>query len=410
MHNSINRFLNKFQRVTSSGNFIPEIDGLRFIAIASVTLFHVNNYIVEKSNWIINPQDKLYKYWNHVLNHGYLGVELFFVISGFILAFPFARHYKKGTQLPTLKSYFIRRLTRLEPPYFLIMIILFAAHIFIIKKYPINELILSLVASLTYTHNFFYGIETPPLINVVTWSLEIEIQFYILAPVIANIYRIKSTEVRRGIMIVIMLGFIICQQLYRPDVYSLYYFGQFFLLGFLLVDQFLEGTRIFRANLLSAIIGVIFFTFIWAINYKAGETILTKIALGMLLPFAIYVFYYLAFFSVFWKKVLSIKLLTVIGGMCYSLYLTHYAIISMFGRLFIRYKFSNVYYFDWGIKTIILLLPVLIVGALVFKFIEQPCMKHGWYYKFLPFRAEKEARLTDSNTKIKAKDVAFNES
>ena len=58
-----------------------------------------------------------------VLEHGNYGVQLFFVISGFVLALPFASHYLCQTRAVSLRAYFLRRLTRLEPPYVLSMLL-----------------------------------------------------------------------------------------------------------------------------------------------------------------------------------------------------------------------------------------------------------------------------------------------
>ena len=62
-----------------------------------------------------------------VARPGYHGVELFFIISGFILAMPFAAHHLKGQRPVALGPYYLRRLTRLEPPYMLCMALLFVA-------------------------------------------------------------------------------------------------------------------------------------------------------------------------------------------------------------------------------------------------------------------------------------------
>ena len=76
------------RRITSGGKFIPEIDGLRFVAIASVVVSHVQFLLVERSalapsaNWVFRA-----------VNHGWRGVDLFFALSGFILALPFAAHH-----------------------------------------------------------------------------------------------------------------------------------------------------------------------------------------------------------------------------------------------------------------------------------------------------------------------------
>src|SRR5437667_40038 len=111
------RLLVRLSRETSSGRFIPEMDGLRFVAIAMVVLFHLNGYLTAKA---VSPQ---YAFtarsdWiTQVALVGFRGVELFFVISGFILGLPFAAHHIAGAPRVSLSKYYLRRLTRLEPPY-----------------------------------------------------------------------------------------------------------------------------------------------------------------------------------------------------------------------------------------------------------------------------------------------------
>src|SRR5262245_10743057 len=56
---------------------------------------------------------------------GRYGVQLFFIISGFILALPFAAERLAGARPVRLKAFYLRRLTRLEPPYFLVLTIFF---------------------------------------------------------------------------------------------------------------------------------------------------------------------------------------------------------------------------------------------------------------------------------------------
>jgi peptidoglycan/LPS O-acetylase OafA/YrhL len=107
-----------FRRITSQKRFIPQIDGLRFVAISSVVLFHLyaslhHGGAVQNSAFDAARLAMLSK----------RGVELFFAISGFILGVPFASSYLQGAPKVKLKQYFLRRLTRLEPPYILSLMI-----------------------------------------------------------------------------------------------------------------------------------------------------------------------------------------------------------------------------------------------------------------------------------------------
>ena len=101
-----------FKRITSSGKFIPEIDGLRFIAITGVVLFHLNYYYTANT---IQYDRSFFSPVKSILLHGYLCVSLFFVISGFILGMPFARFHILKESPVDLKKYFFRRLLSLTP-------------------------------------------------------------------------------------------------------------------------------------------------------------------------------------------------------------------------------------------------------------------------------------------------------
>src|SRR2546421_9864026 len=108
------KFLLRFKRITYSTNYLPEIDGLRFLALfLVVVIMHITNYI----NVIyFNGQMIQSSYWLDFVIEGNNGLNLFFVISGFILSLPFARWYLHQGKRVELKNYYLRRLTRLEPP------------------------------------------------------------------------------------------------------------------------------------------------------------------------------------------------------------------------------------------------------------------------------------------------------
>ncbi len=359
---------------------MPEIDGLRFIAIASVFICHFNIFFILKNegNYTTIPSD--YGLLNFIAANGSYGVHLFFVISGFILFLPFAKHYLKNDKKPLLKDYYLRRLFRIEPPYFIVMILLFIAGVFIFHQYTFSQGIPNLLASLTYTHNLFYGRDTLPLINAVAWSLEVEVQFYLLAPFIAKIFAYKP-RLRRSIILVLILIFVCLQNTFKAPFLSIYDFLQYFFIGFLLADLFVSGDKIFKKTnlLLEIIAGMVFFCLLWSHHNSLNSNLFSKIGWEFLHPFFIFSFYYLVLFTPFWKNLLSKKVLTTIGGMCYSIYLLHNPIIWSFDNLPINRKFSNYYLVDWFIHFIILALLVFLISVIFFIIIEKPCMRRNWY-------------------------------
>jgi peptidoglycan/LPS O-acetylase OafA/YrhL len=371
-----------FKRITSSGNFIPEIDGLRFIAITSVVLLHLSNFITTK--YVTKNTDNLdFSFLKNLLSHGHIGVPLFFVISGFILGMPFAKFYLKNGELVSIKKYFLRRLTRLEPPYILVMTALLFGAVYIAKTISLKNGIESYLSSIFYSHNFIYP-ESLPKLNNVAWSLEIEVQFYVLAPLIALVFSIKSFLTRRLTIFFIALFFIFINHFNIIPFHflSLINYFQYFLIGFLLVDLYVSNSIVFSKTKFDKIIGVFLFVLIWLFDIgdfnKALHRFLWEI---VQLVCIFFLFYYVLFHKIF--KFLSLKLITNIGGMCYSIYLLHYPIISIFGNPILKHSFSKYTFINISIYSVLLLFLILFVSAVFFLFIEKPCMDKNWLKKIL---------------------------
>src|SRR5262252_749171 len=147
----------KLSRVTSTGELIPEVDGLRFIAISVVLFHHLLAMFLSGSGR--SPAVRTYAEWFAAADQswlvtlaycGHFGVNLFFVISGFILAMPFAKRAFNQQAAPGLKSYYLRRVTRIEPPYLLSLIALFLIHW---RQWGVGpQVIPNLIASFFYSH------------------------------------------------------------------------------------------------------------------------------------------------------------------------------------------------------------------------------------------------------------------
>jgi peptidoglycan/LPS O-acetylase OafA/YrhL len=373
------QLLNKFRRVTSSGNYIPEIDGLRFLAISWIFVYHLNDYLIK--SFPVNDINIFQK----ILRNGHLGVELFFVISGFVLSLPFARYYLKQGKKIYLKQYFMRRLTRLEPPYFLIMIFLFFFKI-ITHIYTANELTPHLIASLFYVHNIIYP-GTLPVVNSVAWSLEIEIQFYIMVPLLAHVFSLQR-NIRRALLLSIISMMPVVQYLFKSDTLFFYQFIQYFIAGFLLADIYVSYDRQYfkqKQGLLNnvfIVLGAFAFASILLIHSTRTDLVYT-----IFIPLVISLFYSIVLFIPFWKKIFSIKWISIIGGMCYTVYLIHLPVMATFGHYFIKYKITNEYFVCFLLQLLVLGTLTMLFSSLFFYFIEKPCMQKDWYLKLLKRRA-----------------------
>ena len=122
----------RLARETSTGLFIPEVDGLRFVAILSVFVFHLNAYL-QSHSLVRYKVDGLSPILCRLLSEGRFGVQLFFVISGLILSLPFAARHLQNKAPVSLKAYFLRRIARIEPPYIINMLLAFGLLIFLTK-------------------------------------------------------------------------------------------------------------------------------------------------------------------------------------------------------------------------------------------------------------------------------------
>lgn len=375
-----------FQRVTNTITFIPAIDGLRFIAIFSVVLFHTVKYITTKNTYHYPNIDLLYI--QHVFEKGRIGVPLFFVISGFILGIPFCKSKISNGPPVNLKKFFLRRLTRLEPPYILSLTILLIGSIYVARTLSFNEAIESYFASIFYIHWLVIP-QHLPLINDVTWSLEIEVQFYLLMPVLAAmIYGRKLAPARYYIYIGLALSCIISNHLFVQDVRTLFGFIQFFLAGMALADLYIRKQLILPKTKLDNLITVVLFCLIWARDFSLTPTSFGLFFWDCYLAICIFLFcYYVLLHQTL--SVLSNKIITNIGGMCYSIYLIHYPIISLFGRALLQYQFTKNGYVNIFIYTVILFITVMAISSLFFLFVERPCMKEGWYKNLLNFKPKK---------------------
>lgn len=364
--------LQRLSRETSSGRFIPVMDGLRFIAITMVILFHLNGYLAAK--WPLHhsgflPQSS---WLAKTALIGFHGVELFFVISGFILALPFATHRLASEPAVSLRTYYLRRLTRLEPPYFFIAIGLFVLALWVQGQSPI-ALFPHLAASVLYVHNIVYA-HSSPVIGV-AWSLEIEVQFYLLVPLLTYLFAIRHKTYRRGLLIAAIMIFGAAQSFFSRDArlaLSIFAYLQFFLTGFLLADLFVVEWNENPDTSLT-------WDFIALIGWPLMIAVLqTDRLTPLLFPCLILLLYCSAFRGSLTRRILSNRWITAVGGMCYSIYLIHYEVISLAGRFTSRWGTNHAYWVYLALQCVLIGIPIIAICSLYFVLIEKPCMRRDW--------------------------------
>lgn len=160
------------------GERIDVINGLRGVAILSVIWHHINKLTTAGSHVLLIGDINFNFLPLAPLNNGWLGVNLFFVLSGFVLFLPFARGKRPLDGASDFKSFYFRRAKRLLPLFY-ISLAAFMAIDFVLtgRLVSIPHLLLYVTATFNFDIKTFF-----PYNNWVLWSLGLEILFSIIFP------------------------------------------------------------------------------------------------------------------------------------------------------------------------------------------------------------------------------------
>ncbi|NPA35292.1 MAG: acyltransferase [Chlorobi bacterium] len=369
----MSRLLEKFRRV-SSQRYLAEVDGLRFLAILPVVLLHFRTAFLRfNGRYDYESLSGVGKIVDKFILTGDVGVPVFFAISGFILTLPFASHYLNGDRKVSVKRYFMRRLTRLEPPYIITLIIFFFVHL-ALQTNPTALLIKSFFASLFYSHNWIFG--TWSYINPVAWSLEIEVQFYILVPLITMLFRVNKPILRFVVLLLLLSIFPVLKSVINVHVLSLIGFGQYFVIGIIVADIYLRYDELPVSKTLLDISGFVSIILIFVFKYYK---------LYLLLPLAVFIVFISVLYGSRIKRIFSNQLISVIGGMCYITYLIHYSLITGVMMIFPDITSGLGYWADFILYGIIIIPVVIVISGLAFLILEKPFMDHTWPIKLKKF-------------------------
>jgi len=186
----------------------PDIDGLRAVAVLSVIAYHAGNTL---------------------LTGGFVGVDIFFVISGFLITTIIAREIEAGTF--SIARFYERRFRRILPALIVVMAATLLVGAVLLGPVTLMDLGKSAVATALFSSNILFFLqsgyfdgpaELKPLLH--TWSLAIEEQYYIFFPLLLlAISRWNSGRYFRWLVALGALSFAACVVVTRHDPSAAFY-------------------------------------------------------------------------------------------------------------------------------------------------------------------------------------------
>ncbi|HEY0233595.1 MAG TPA: acyltransferase family protein, partial [Afipia sp.] len=168
-----------------------DIDWLRAVAVLSVCFFH----------WHVSP-----------FRGGYVGVDVFFVVSGFLITRIIQSEVRQGTF--SFAQFYERRVRRLLPALYVMIALVVLASFFLLMPIERRDLFKSVIATVTFTSNIFFWRQSgyfeasaDEKLLLHTWSLSVEEQFYLVLPVIIwFLARLQARRLSQAPLVPLALG------------------------------------------------------------------------------------------------------------------------------------------------------------------------------------------------------------
>ncbi len=316
-----------------------QIDILRAVAAIGVCLFH----FTYGNSKFIDHYTLIYK----IIRFGYLGVDVFFIVSGFIICYSFPANY----QTKSFISFFKKRLLRVHPPYLtsiaLTIIVAYVAAIY--TRNPVQ------VSCLNLFYHFFYlnNIANTTYINGVYWTLGIEFQFYIIVGLLFSLMN-KSIYHLSGIIIFLLF------------------------LNWIKIDNtnlIFEHTPLFC-------IGILLYFLLFNDQYpKAFLLCLLATSLAILAYYQKASFYTSLFtICIICIPFVKNKIVQFLSGLSYSLYLVHIPVGGRVINLCLRFTHTT---YEKYLAVLAALIVSIITACFFHLLIEKPAIRWSKKVKYL---------------------------
>lgn len=337
-------------------SYRPEIDGLRAIAVIPVILFHFG------LEW---------------LSGGYIGVDVFFVISGFLITTILLKDFDK--KVFSFSNFWLRRIRRILPVLVVVVFatlivgqfVLYAPDVYYLGKQGIASLLsyANISQWLTAGNYWGYGAENSPLLH--TWSLSVEEQFYLIFPLLIFIaLKYLRNWLAPLVFILCILSFALFVYGTKNHPDATFYLlptrawelgvGAFLAIYLYNNPDFLQGRHHLTLQSLSLLGLIAVAASYFLIDGSKGLSplmIIPVIGTGLIIAFS-------KTKDTFVNKFLSLPVLVYIGTISYSLYLWHWPVLVLSKN--ISLKTQN------EIPTFLLLGLICLLSILSYHFIEKP--------------------------------------
>lgn len=337
------------ERHYSHGGFIPGIEGMRALAVLAVLLYHLD----------ING-----------IAGGYLGVDLFFVISGFIITRNILLDSDAGRF--SLREFYVRRFRRLFPALLATIVLTMLGASAVMPPRELLDAAFSALYAVFSLANFNFWLQAgyfdaaadlKPLLH--TWSLSVEEQFYLFWP--ALLILLSGTRLRLAVVSAILLLSLAVSVLYR-DVFPE---AIFYLLPFRL-HQLMAGAVVailalqLRGRLGDASLMLATAAFI-ALACLYGKS--DSPAVGAVLVTVIGVFLLLGRESTLALAIYGSAPMQWIGKRSYAIYLVHWPLVVLF-------KYARDFYLGYKDQTFLFVVSLL-CAVVLHEMVEKPFRKRG---------------------------------
>jgi len=314
---------------------IGALNGLRGIAIAMIVLYHL--FIPYTARNPLRPGEidgeGLFAAF---INDAYLGVNIFFVLSGFVLYLPYRTGRRAMGGVSAFPAFYLHRAQRLLPLYYIVILVTVALHSK--ELYGSRDWYLEFGALLSTLFIFSAHGFAPPS-NVVLWSVSVEIWFSVLFPVfVLLIQRWRTPKVVVGTILVCAAFAYIG---YSIPIERVGYFWPFskgifgscyeFLLGMMVCDLYVKGIEnpVLRGKHSQLLLpgAVITVGALYLLHHAAVVELRALGGFGFAIGFAFVLLSILSGVNPL-RRILEIWPLQVLGCMCYSIYAWHGIIMN----------------------------------------------------------------------------------